>query len=330
MGNGSSMAHGKGRCRWQGSFGLALAAALLVFAVGPAAGSPSASAQTVVTNWRLVDIQHRDVDGRGVQAGALFTDQIAVSERGGQVQLTSRRDSCRTGTTAAWLFKWNFVRDIRTVSKGDTLAVNFSFDTGSTVACGIARESIPEASVAGEDNASRIADMANIPRGPNFLFYTGEPRGPFMADPSVTFHVPGPRLIGVDTRWDNLHGHFVVRLSHRWGFVYEIVYLYDAVTGPPPPAGGNSGSGGGNPGPGGSNPPAGITLGGMDLAGYCRDGGFNGAILNSGAWFCLANDTGSAIDMDGVCQWQYDRVDAYAVQTERNNPLSWLCYAPGR
>src|SRR4051794_8140924 len=75
----------------------------------------------------------------------------------------------------------------------------------------------------------------------------------------------------------------------------------------------------------------------MDLAAYCQSYGiFDGAaVLDDGNWYCVVNNAlGSGYDvqvsiddMDGVCQWQYNRDDAYARQTTPANPRTWLCYA---
>lgn len=65
-------------------------------------------------------------------------------------------------------------------------------------------------------------------------------------------------------------------------------------------------------------------LGGMNLDGYCRNLNQGGASLIGITWTC---DSGTAINMNAACQWQYASTSATAVQETANNAFSWACYS---
>lgn len=71
-------------------------------------------------------------------------------------------------------------------------------------------------------------------------------------------------------------------------------------------------------------PAPGTRLGGMNLSGYCQSIGQGGAVLNSSTWSC---SSGSAINMNSACQWQYNLSTAVAIQETAGNPYSWTCYS---
>ncbi len=78
-------------------------------------------------------------------------------------------------------------------------------------------------------------------------------------------------------------------------------------------------------------PPAGATsLGGLDLASYCRSGGASVVLGNDGIWYCQAGtDFFIVIQMDSACQWQYNSPAAFARQRTAGDPQTWTCYVSG-
>lgn len=68
-----------------------------------------------------------------------------------------------------------------------------------------------------------------------------------------------------------------------------------------------------------------VWLGGMNLYGYCQSIGQNGgSVLNGSTWVC--SPSGSAINMNAACQWQYNNPSAFA-QNFGTTPYTWSCYA---
>jgi hypothetical protein len=80
-----------------------------------------------------------------------------------------------------------------------------------------------------------------------------------------------------------------------------------------------------------SIPADGHELGGVDLNGYCRYVGYDGAKLlvnNPYGWVCYSN-TGeelAAITVNDACQWQYSWDDV-GVPPGNNDPNAWRCWS---
>ena len=79
-----------------------------------------------------------------------------------------------------------------------------------------------------------------------------------------------------------------------------------------------------------ARPPAGVHLGGLDLAAYCasmhKTVRLNGPIVGPGAsknWRCSA----SRVDMQAACRWTYPGMNAVSYLPDANNAYSWTCYA---
>ncbi len=70
-----------------------------------------------------------------------------------------------------------------------------------------------------------------------------------------------------------------------------------------------------------------VRLGGMNLGGYCQSIGQSNSSLNGSTWVCTPS--GSSINMNGACQWQYANSSAFAQEDSPNNPYSWSCYSGG-
>lgn len=66
-------------------------------------------------------------------------------------------------------------------------------------------------------------------------------------------------------------------------------------------------------------------LGGLDLWHYCVTQGQTSSSLNNSTWQC--DPSGKAIDLNSVCQIQYNNSSANASQDVQGNPYSWSCYA---
>ena len=79
-------------------------------------------------------------------------------------------------------------------------------------------------------------------------------------------------------------------------------------------------------------------LGNMNLDGYCKHIGYPGGAQLTGSgvwgWSCVyipgltQSSFASPDAFTGVCIWQYDRPDAYAVTNDFGNPYSLTCKAP--
>ncbi len=67
-------------------------------------------------------------------------------------------------------------------------------------------------------------------------------------------------------------------------------------------------------------------LGGMNLEGYCRSLNQGGSTLNGNTWQC---ESGSTINLDAACRWQYNNATSVARQEVTNNPYTWACYTAG-
>ena len=71
--------------------------------------------------------------------------------------------------------------------------------------------------------------------------------------------------------------------------------------------------------------------GDMDLDGYCRSLGYNGARIdptqyNVNSWGCLKSDgTQAGMDLYDLCRWQYGGRLPYPEYSEYNDPYSWFC-----
>lgn len=65
-------------------------------------------------------------------------------------------------------------------------------------------------------------------------------------------------------------------------------------------------------------------LGGVKLYLYCHAKGFDGAKINNNSWTC--SPSGPVINMDNVCQWQYNTVDAIGRQSTPGDLYSYQCY----
>jgi hypothetical protein len=81
--------------------------------------------------------------------------------------------------------------------------------------------------------------------------------------------------------------------------------------------------------PGGA--PSGATsLGGIDLASYCKSGGGSVELSTDGIWYCqLSPDFFVVIRMDDACQWMYNNPAAFARQRTAGDPQSWTCFTSG-
>jgi len=81
-----------------------------------------------------------------------------------------------------------------------------------------------------------------------------------------------------------------------------------------------------------AGPPAGVQLGGLDLAAYCESMGktvrLAGPIVGPDAarhWRCSS----APVATTPACQWTYPGTNAVAYLPNVNNAYSWTCYAGG-
>lgn len=69
---------------------------------------------------------------------------------------------------------------------------------------------------------------------------------------------------------------------------------------------------------------------GLDLSGYCRSRGLEGAALteqNAHGWACQAKDGAtSGMDLFDACRWQYGDALPVPRYTDFADPFSWKCY----
>lgn len=79
-----------------------------------------------------------------------------------------------------------------------------------------------------------------------------------------------------------------------------------------------------------------VELGSVDLDGYCKSLGYDGAELEGPRyasyaaynWRCFDSARKDSIDVQGACQYEYSRPDATAHATNVNDAYSWRCYRP--
>lgn len=283
---------------------LALLLALLPPGSGPNLARADAARETYST-WRLTNIEWRDEDGRGVQAGVLTIDRVAIDARGGAVDITALGDAECPGSRQRFRYGWTFDRDISRVTgvQEDVVFTTTLYFEGDGP---------------GADRQGRTCLDLNPFEGagsPDELFWRnmgGEAR--FYFKPDHPFHVPGPRSFRLGRTW-NQTGSLEISLSSPGGprgFFFRAKYLFtaDAAQTPQPPTTGGTVT----------------TLGGLDLAGYCAGLGYDGAALSAGQWACTSPRDIISIDLNDACRWQYHDPAAYAQQREPGNPQTWTCF----
>src|SRR5205807_996970 len=75
-------------------------------------------------------------------------------------------------------------------------------------------------------------------------------------------------------------------------------------------------------------------IGDIDLNGYCRHVGFDGATLEGPVhgsnaaygWRCSSGSTRTSIDVDAACRWEHGRDDVYSRPLDVDDAYSWRCF----